>query len=565
MATEDGPGQFGVLLQRHRLAAGLSQEELAEQAGLSRRGISDLERGARRAPYPGTVRRLAEALGLAEPARAALLGAARTPSSRAVANKVGGVDALHNLPVQLTSFIGRIQETAEIRRQLANSRLLTLTGPGGVGKTRLALHVAEQSLDTFVDGVWFVDLSTVTDGAHIAQAVARTLGLREIPSEAPIAILRNALRHRPLLLLPDDCAHLIDDAGALVTALLSAAPAVRVLATSREPLGVAGEQLFRVNPLHAPDPDRLSPVNHASGQAAAVELFIDRARLVAPPSSVEPHALKLVAYICHQLDGLPLAIELAAARLRALSVEHLAARLDQNLRLLVSGNRSGPRRQRTLTATLEWSYQLLGPAEQALFERLAVFIGGWTLEAAEAIGTGDARSDEPVVDLLTSLVDKSLVVHDVVSGQGRYHFLETIRRYAVDRCAQATQFDDARSAHAAFYLDWLASDPRQSEFVPVSWVRRLDLEYDNIRAAVRWMLQRGSHLRVVGAGAALTRYGAFRGYLRELREWWQNVLEAEQNADAALASRAGVLLALVMFLQGEDERASSLLTDALAV
>jgi non-specific serine/threonine protein kinase len=469
-------------------------------------------------------------------------------------------------PIPITSFIGRQVELVQLTGILRERRLVTLSGPGGVGKTRLAIEVSRELGDARADGILFVDLSPITDATLVPTALLVAVGRHGAGLDPPtVDTVVQQMRSRDMLLVLDNCEHLIDVTAALVQALLGAAPNVSVLATSREPLGVTGEQLFRVSPLQAPHSERLNLAEQASRQPDAVELFVDRARLVEPTFEVDAHTLQLVAHICYQLDGLPLAIELAAARVRALSLEQLATRIDQQFDLVASSARGVPPRQRTLAATLDWSYQLLRPAEQAAFECLAIFAGSWTLEAAEAVCANDARLDEPVVDLLTSLVDKSLVVHEAVNGQGRYRFLETIHRYALDRLEQSAGVEAARSAHSAFYLDWLASDPRMARFQPRSWVRSIDLDYDNIRLAVRWSLQHGDLRTLVAAGTALTRYGAFRGYLRELRDWWEAVLEPEHNADGPLASGAGVLLAMVLFLQGNDAGAKSLLTRALGV
>ena len=340
----------------------------------------------------------------------------------------------NNLPQQLTSFIGRGKELAEIRALLGGTRLLTLTGAGGSGKSRLSLQAAADVLDQYEGGVWFVKLASLTDPALVPQTVADALGVSEEAGKASVRTLTDWLRPRRLLLVLDNCEHLIAACAALAAELLRACPGVHLLASSREPLGVAGEQAYRVPSLSLPDPKK-GETAVALSQYEAVSLFIERARAVRADFAVTDANAPAVAQVCFRLDGIPLAIELAAVRVRSLSVEDINARLNDRFRLLTGGARDMLPRQQTLRALIDWSYDLLTEQEKTLLRRLSVFAGGWTLAAAEAVGPGEGATggvieDWEVLDLLTSLVDKSLVVYEEgADGGARYRLLETIRHY----------------------------------------------------------------------------------------------------------------------------------------
>jgi predicted ATPase/class 3 adenylate cyclase len=393
----------------------------------------------------------------------------------------------HNLPLQLTSFVGRERELGEVARRLGAVRLLTLTGAGGVGKTRLALQTAAGLVEAHPDGVWLVELAPLADPALVPQAVAAAVGVREEPGRPLVATLADALRPKHLLLLLDNCEHLLDAAAALAAALLRACPGVRVLATSREALGLAGEAPYRVPSLALPAPGSTPPVA-APARPEAVTLFVERAAVAQPAFAVTDRTAPAVVEVCRRLDGIPLAIELAAARVRVLPVEQLLARLDDRFRLLTGGGRTVPPRQRTLRATVEWSHALLSEAERALFARLAVFAGGFSLEAAEAVGAGDGVPTDEVLDRLSRLVDQSLVVADeAADGTARFRLLETLRQYAGERLAASGEAAAARDRHAAFYLALAeASRPPAAEHHDGAWLARLEREHDNLRAALAW-------------------------------------------------------------------------------
>ena len=511
------PGAFGALLQQHRRAARLSQEELAERAGLSRRGISDLERGVRRAPYPSTVRLLAQALGLSEAEQAALL--------RAGGRSTGAVPAepRAHLPIALSSFVGRQHEVAELQRLLPSVRLLTLVGPGGIGKTRLALAIAELAEREAA----FVDLAALERGAVVPDAVAAALGVVGRPGQELSAILAEVLGSRALLLVLDNCEHVVQAAAELADGLLRACPALRVLATSREPLGVPGETAWPVPPLLIPERDAELSLEQL-GELGAVRLFVERTRATLPDFGLAATNAAAAAEICRHLDGIPLALELAAARVRVLGVSQLAARLKDRLGVLVGGSRTAPARQQTLRATLDWSYALLSEPERLLLARLAVFVGGWTLEAAEAVCGGDGLG---VLEVLSQLADRSLVSAELHSdGSMRYRLLETVRQYAHERLLDRGEAAAVQRRHATFYAQLAEqADPELWGLDQVAWIERLNTELGNIRAALEWSATGVGDPEVgLRLAAALWWFWPRGGHVREGREHLGRLLGLNQ-------------------------------------
>ena len=371
-----------------------------------------------------------------------------TPRLPASTQPLPSLDAFpHNLPLQVTSFIGREKEIAAVKRLLLAERCVTLTGPGGTGKTRLSLQLGAELLELFPDGVWLVELVALSDPSLVVGAVAQTLGVRESSGRPLLSLLSNYLRGKDLLLLLDNCEHLVDACAHLVSHLLAAAPTLFILASSREALGISGEVAYRVPSLSTPDMRHPPPVETLT-QYEAVRLFIERAETVLPGFAVTRENAPAIAQICHRLEGIPLAIELAAVRVKLLRPEQIAARLDDRFRLLTGGSRSALPRHQTLRALIDWSYDLLTDPERTLLRRLAVFAGGWTLEAAEAICAGDGLEGVEVLDTLSQLVNKSLALPDCEAGdEARYQLLETIRQYAREklldvgagtRCARGT-------------------------------------------------------------------------------------------------------------------------------
>jgi predicted ATPase len=388
------------------------------------------------------------------------------------------------LPVYLTSFVGRGPDLDAVERLLSEGRLLTLVGAGGCGKTRLAVEAVARLTESYPDGTAFVDLAPLSDDTLVPQAVLTALDLHETPGQPPRARLTEHLRPRAVLLVLDNCEHMLDACAGLVDALIRACPRLRVLATSREPLGVSGEVAWRVPSLGLPGDDAGAD---EVADSPAVRLFAERARLVQPTFALDTARAAAVVQACRRLDGIPLAIELAAARVRALSVAEIAARLDDRFALLVGGGRTAVRRQQTLLALVDWSHDLLTSPERALLRRLAVFSGGWTLDAAEAVGAGGEVASEHVLDLLTGLVDKSLVVAEEDEDGSRYHLLETIRQYAAQKLLDAGEAAEVRRHHR----DWFQSlaeraEPKLRGHDQPDWFRRLASEHDNLRAALAW-------------------------------------------------------------------------------
>jgi predicted ATPase/class 3 adenylate cyclase len=446
----------------------------------------------------------------------------------------------NNLPIQLTSFIGREQEMARVKELLEGARLLSLTGSGGAGKTRLSLQVAADLIDEFPDGVWFIELAPLTDPALIPQTVASLLGLREEAGRPVMTMLSDYLRAKSTLLLLDNCEHLIDACAKFADTILHAAPKVKLLATSREALGIAGEAAYRVPSLSLP-PVQLATSNFQTlTQYESVRLFIDRALAVQPDFSVTSANAPALAQICHRLDGIPLALELAAARVKSLSVEQIAARLDDRFRLLTGGSRTALPRQQTLRAAIDWSFSLLAEEERVLLRRLSVFAGGWTLEAAQAVCSCDPICADDVLDLLARLVDKSLVIFEQRDSEARFRMMETIRQYARDRLLESTEAETIRDRHLDFFMAFAEEvEPKLRGPEQMQWLDRLDLEHDNLRAALEWSLGAGRVEKGLRLGAALAWFWERRGYMSEGQAHLTAILcMAEGMADTSARARA---------------------------
>jgi len=539
---------FAALLRQHRQALGLTQEELAERAGLSARAISDLERGLKQAPRPSTVRLLAAGLELGSADAAELLAAARS------AGAAGQPDALprsSNLPAEVSTFIGRSREVAELPTQLRAARLVTLTGPGGVGKTRLALRVAAESVTSFPHGVWLVELAAVAEATLVPKAVTSTLDIREQPGQSLVNTLADALYRRELLLVLDNCEHLIQACAELAETLLRACPRLHILATSRQALRIPGERVWHVPPLQVPAP-RAEQV----ATAEAVALFVARASAVQPSFALTDQTTATVAHVCRQLDGIPLAIELAAARLAVLSPEQLAARLDDRFQLLTAGSRTALPRQQTLLGTLDWSYDLLCEPERSLFRQLAVFAGGWTLEAAEAVGADAGTAPDEVLELLGRLVDQSLVIAELQpDGAMRYRLLETVRQYAARRLAEAGDAGRVHGRHATFFLGLVETETPPGWGPALrAWADRISAELGNIRAALAWACATPAAVELaLRLGAALWPFWVVCGHLREGSQWLERALALPAGA-GTLAARARTLDAAGYLAQYMDDR-----------
>ncbi len=453
----------------------------------------------------------------------------------------------NNLPVQLTTFIGREKEIREVEAHLETERLLTLTGPGGAGKTRLSLQVAADRIERFKHGVWFVELASLSDPSLVPQVVATTLGLHEQPGRILLDLLQDYLRSKQVLLVLDNCEHLIEACAQLANTLLRTAPDLKILTSSREPLGINGETTYPVPSLSFPG-DPLS--TEASGNANSVEalarfeavrLFVDRAQRVQPTFAVTPANAPALAEICRRLDGIPLALELAAARVKSLTLEQIAQRLDDRFRLLTGGSRTAMPHHQTLQATIEWSYGMLSKEERILFERLAVFAGGWTLEAAEHICEGADLTLGDVLDLLMRLVDKSLVVVDQSRDAARYHFLDTIRQYARDKFSTLDETDRTRicDQHLAYFLAFVREmDQTVRGTEQEAGLVQLDRELDNVRAALAWSAGTNNVDAEMGLALALWRYWRVRSFFSEGRRWLADALARGEACPPALRAKA---------------------------
>ena len=589
---------FGGLLREHRLAARLTQEALSERSGVSPRTIQEVESGSVH-PRRSTALSLVDALSLSDHARDELLRTAASrprqhPSTRGGVSERGGapdVRPLHepaaepatrepalvalprpvptNLPWPVSSLLGREGDLAAIRDLIVErrQRLVTLTGVGGSGKTRLAIQAAKDLLDQFADGVWLVELASTADPALVVRSVAGVLGVHEVSDATLLDALLGIVRRKRLLLVLDNCEHLISACAELAARLLAVGPDLAILVTSREPLQIAGEQRWPVRPLAVPDP-RTATSFQALGEIASVRLFVERARAIDPELALTERNADAVAQICARLDGIPLAIELAASRIKVLSAQQIAARLDGSFRLLAGGARTGPTRQQTMEAALDWSYNLLSETEQAAFRALSTFAGGFDLEAAERVASEQGShsllaTHDSLLDVLGSLVDKSLVVAERTQTGRRYRLLEPVRQYAELALAARGERDGALARHAAYYAALveraapLLHGPEQ-----IDWLDRLETERDNLRATLTWTTERGDPEAGLRLAVALAQYWVAHGYLSEGRRWLDLFLTEPRLAGSSddLRLQATMAAGVLALWQGDLAQADDLLS-----
>jgi predicted ATPase/DNA-binding CsgD family transcriptional regulator len=472
---------------------------------------------------------------------------------------------LGNLPLELSSLVGRSREVSEVGRLLADSRLLTLIGPGGSGKTRLALAVAKDVAHDFEDGAWLVELAPLSDPDLVPQAVASVLGVRETPGAALVDSLRVRLASGDTLLVLDNCEHLVGACADLAGKLLGSCPRLRVLATSREALGVLGESLYPVPPLALPDPRHLRSARDLDRYEAA-GLFVERARAVRPGFGITERNAAAVARICFRLDGMPLAIELAAARARILSVEQISERLEGSFALLSGGGRTAMPHHKTLRATMDWSHDLLSEEERVLFGRLSLFAGGWTLEAAEAVCAGEGIEEAGVLDPLSGLVDKSLVLVSERDGQVRYRLLETVRQFGREKLEESGEAARVHRSHAGFFVG-LAEEaaPELKGHAQVAWLERLEREHDNLRAAMRWLLEEGEVETAARLAWALRLFWYVRGHQREGYRYIAQVLRREGVLSKGVRARASCAAGLMSYGLEGHERTQRLWEESAAL
>ena len=528
---------FGELLRELRVSAGLSQEDLAERSRLSVETISALERGTRQRPYRATVSLLVAGLELSDEKGAVLQRAA---------GRRAAVDApSHNLPTQLSELLGRESDVAEIERLMSAHRLITVVGTGGIGKTRLAVRVGLDHLNNSGEAVWFVDFAPFTDPALTAGAIASVLGVSESPSRPPIESVTAFLRNKHLLLVLDNCEHIVEEAAKSANTILRTCPGIRIVATSREALHVESEQIYRLPSLSVPTPEALQSLDVAGAlRYGAVALFAARATAAESRFVLTPQTLPPVAEICRRLDGIALAIELAAARVNVLSVTALAERLDERFSLLTAGGRTALPRQKTMRALLDWSYELLNGPEQWLLRRLSVFVGGFTLELAASVCARDKPAlENDVLNLLASLVEKSLVQSDVVEETTRYRLLESTRQYAREKLLDRGEGAEAGRLHAVALLRLAERFRSKADLIPDSvWYANVKPEIENLRIAMEWAFGPQGDVRIAQQLAGLAILRTFARSSEESRRWIRDALQA-CDSSTPLGVRARLELA----------------------
>jgi predicted ATPase/transcriptional regulator with XRE-family HTH domain len=553
---------FGARLRLLREAAGLAQEELASKAGLSARAISMLERGERRRPYPHTVRSIADALALAEEERAALFATVHERS--AVSASPADVSGTGLPPTPTTALVGREQDLEAVATFLGQPvvRLLTLTGTGGVGKTRLSIEAVREAAGFFADGAAFVALAPVGDAGLVVPTVARSLGLTEAGGRSPMEALRAYLSGKRFLLVLDNFEHVLEAAPEVV-GLVESCPGLTVLVTSRASLRVRGEQEYPVAPLALP-PSARAPAAEEVACSSSGRLFAERARSASPAFEITKENAAAVASICRRLDGLPLALELVAAKVRFLGPATLLSRLDRALE--AGGARDLPERQRTMRGTLDWSYDLLHDPEKRLFRRLSVFAGGFTLEAAEAVGGEDEEPGDKLM-LLGNLIEQSLVLaeSEEEGDEIRYRMLEPVRQYAQEKLEEGGEAEKTKRRHARYFLALAEeAEPRIKGREQVEWLDLLEAENDNLRAATSWSLEAGEVQTAARLGGALAMYWVMRARQSEGRRLMERA--HARSAEAPAGVRARVIWALSVCIYGSgDERLMTLCEEGVAL
>jgi len=574
---------FGEWLKRQRSALGLTQAQLAQQINCSTSALRKFETELRH-PSAQIVEQLVEIFNIPQEERKSFLRFARG-DWQAFAGaefeeapwRVARVALRSNLPASTTSFIGREKEQGDITNLLAKNRLVTLIGAGGIGKTRLSIQTASALLNDFPNGIWLVEFAALSDPALAPQIIVTTLGLIEQARRSPLNVLTDFLQRKQALLILDNCEHLIHACAQLAEALLRACPDLKILATSREALGIDGETLYLVPTLTIPDP--INATIDTLSNYEAVELFTERARSALSSFSITSENAHAIAQVCQHLDGIPLALELAAARVKLLSVEEIAVRLDDRFHLLTGGSRTALPRHQTLKALIEWSHDLLSENERMLLRRLSIFAGGWSLEAAESVCAGDDIQKSEILDLLTQLVNKSLLIAErEPDKETRYRMLETIRQYAREKLWQAGEGEMIRQRHLAYFVDLAErAEPNLRAFDMVMWLDRLEAELDNIRVTLEWAQENDVEAQLQ-LGSALLWFWWIRGYRNEGIDWLERGLsiEAIERGSKPLLPARAMLRAQACYTTAclvewwrpsmmEKDHAISLLEESLAL
>ncbi len=531
---------FGEWLRKQRRTLDLTRKALANQVGCAEVTVRRIEAGTLK-PSRELANIFLEKLGIPEINRPQWILFARGLSGLPPQTIPSSSKPITNLPSPLTSFIGREKEQSDITGLLGKHRLVTLTGPGGVGKTRLSLKVGKQILENYRDGVWLVELAPVLDPLLVPRTTAIAVGLRDEPQRPVIDMLSDYLHEKEILIILDNCEHLLDACAQLADALLKRCPDLKILTTSREGLGMLGEAVYPVPSLALPD---IHDLLRKFRDYESVRLFEERAQLARTNFSLTLGNASSVAEICSRLDGIPLAIELAAARIRTFSTEQIAVQLQKSFRLLTTGNRTALPRHQTLQAAIDWSYDLLSPAEQALFRRLSVFVDGWTLEAAEVVCSNDSIKSESVLDLLAKLINKSLILAQVELGKTRYRMLETIRQYASEKLLGARESELLRDKHLDYFLNFVeTAAPHLIRPEQLEWFPLLDAEYDNLHFALEWALSQISATPALNLCKDLWWFWEVRCYWLEGLNWVKRALAKPSQNDSKdeKSTRAKVL------------------------
>ena len=532
---------FGTWLRKQRRALDLSQKALADQVGCAEVTLRRIETD-RLKPSTGLANILLEKIGIPDADRRPWISFARGLSGFPTSTTPSLNKLNTNLPASITTFIGREKEQADVMRLIAKYRLVTLTGSGGIGKSRLAMKVGEQIVEDYPSGVWLVELAPILDPLLIPHTMALTLGIREDPRRRIIELLCDTLREKRILLLLDNCEHVLDACARLIDALLKTCAQLKILVTSREPLNMTGEAIYHVPSLTLPDSQQILDTFM---NCESIRLFEERAQLVQFGFSLTIENLTSVAEICQRLDGIPLAIELAAAKIAAFSTEQIAKQLHESFNLLIQGNRTALPRHQTLRASIDWSWSLLSESEQRLLRQLSVFAGGWTVEAAQAIGDGD------VLTLLNLLVSKSLIMMNQRTGTHvRYSFHETIRQYAREKAVEAGGVEVLHGRHLSYFVRLVEqAEPELYRSNQIFWFKTLDDELDNFRKALEWALATdvAAGLRIL---AIPWRFWQRRNTLQELVNWLRRLLECYPEHDSLRAQ--GLVADCVYLIRSGD-------------